>query len=107
MKTVFLVRHGESEHNAVCVIPGKEEEEEEDPFFFDSCLSQKGRQQVQELAAKVKASNLRPKIVITSPLSRALETAVGGFGHLEEVRTVFYKTLQYFSSSFNLYRLEG
>jgi broad specificity phosphatase PhoE len=59
-----------------------------DPFLFDSCLSALGIEQVAGLTARVKELNLKPDLIISSPLSRALETAQA-FSHLLDVRGEF------------------
>eukprot|EP01127_Copromyxa_protea_P004983 TRINITY_DN14796_c0_g1_i1.p1 TRINITY_DN14796_c0_g1~~TRINITY_DN14796_c0_g1_i1.p1 ORF type:complete len:206 (+),score=60.31 TRINITY_DN14796_c0_g1_i1:30-647(+) len=87
MKKVYLVRHGESEHNAICGTP--EVDEDNDPFLFDSCLSKLGREQVADLTARVKASELKPDLIVSSPLSRALETAQA-FSHFTGVPFVVH-----------------
>jgi broad specificity phosphatase PhoE len=65
---VYFIRHGQSEFNAVHK-PG-----DRDPMIFDAPLTDKGRRQAQE--AKALVSNLGIKQVITSPLTRAIQTAL-------------------------------
>lgn len=55
-----------------------------DPFLFDSCLSALGRQQVADLTERVKEMDLKPDLIISSPLCRALETALA-FAHFNNV----------------------
>jgi broad specificity phosphatase PhoE len=59
-KTIYLIRHGEGFHNIGVM-------------GFDSRLTPLGWAQSQAIHA-------RPELVVSSPLSRALETAVGAFG---------------------------
>lgn len=61
-KTVYLVRHGQSEQNTKPVFQG-----------IDSPLSDQGRQQAQQIARRV--SKLEFETLISSPYERAKETA--------------------------------
>lgn len=61
---LILVRHGESEANAIGIMQGR----------MDSPLTRKGRRQAEAVAQKL-AKILVPSNVFSSPLSRALETA--------------------------------
>lgn len=85
VKTVYFIRHGESEYNAFksrkstwftcrcwCCC---------DPQFFDPRLSAKGAQQVEELKAEVDRKSLHTSVelVYVSPLTRAIETCCGTF----------------------------
>lgn len=72
-RTVTLIRHGQSEHNAA-VLAGAVG----DPGFFDARLTAMGEAQVVTLAAQMAA--VRVEAVIVSPLTRALQTAWGAFG---------------------------
>jgi broad specificity phosphatase PhoE len=69
---VHIIRHGQSTFNAHNDVTG------EDPLHFDACLSQLGLQQVE--AIRVALSGRQYDLVITSPLSRAIQTALGIFG---------------------------
>ncbi len=87
-KEVYLVRHGESEYNQwrrnsfrnpctlLCVC---------DPMIFDAPLSRAGEAQVRALRralwAPTGAGAIGPRVelVVTSPLTRAVETCLGGF----------------------------
>lgn len=64
LKTLYLVRHGESEWNARRRIQGQ----------LDSRLSEAGKRQAQALAARLDQE--RFDAVVASDLSRAVETAV-------------------------------
>ncbi len=69
--TLLCIRHGESTFNAAWAATGV------DPLHFDARLSARGREQVAQARAL-----LRPypvEVVLASPLTRALETAVGLF----------------------------
>ncbi len=59
---LYLLRHGEAEHN---------------PIVHDSerTLSPKGHQQAQNVAQFLTAIELKPQLILTSPLLRAQETA--------------------------------
>ena len=72
---LYLVRHGQSVFNAFYA------EHQRDPLIFDAPLSELGRQQV--VAAHATAARMpRPDVVISSPLTRALDTSLGVFGPL-------------------------
>ncbi|PPD89479.1 hypothetical protein GOBAR_DD13599 [Gossypium barbadense] len=77
-KTLHLVRHAQGMHNL-------ESEKSQDPLtsfeFFDAQLSSQGWQQVRQKRKDVCANGLlkRIELVITSPMSRTLQTAVGIF----------------------------
>lgn len=64
---MILVRHGQSEFNAVYGATRR------DPGIRDSGLTELGRRQASEVAAPLRASGVRRLIV--SPYARALETA--------------------------------
>ncbi|GAY48101.1 hypothetical protein CUMW_109250 [Citrus unshiu] len=78
-KILHLVRHGQGVHN----MEGNNGPEALlSQEFFDAQLSPLGWQQVDNLRKRAEASGLARKIdlVITSPLLRTLQTAVGVFG---------------------------
>jgi broad specificity phosphatase PhoE len=60
---IFVVRHGESEHNAQKRISG----------HANPKLTDKGRQQARQ--ARVRLKNIKFDVVYSSPLDRAVETA--------------------------------
>ncbi len=70
-KDVYLIRHGQSTFNILFDSSGI------DPLHFDAPLSTLGVGQVAK--ARQAAANLDADLVVTSPLTRALETAVGLF----------------------------
>jgi broad specificity phosphatase PhoE len=78
MKTVHFIRHGESTFNALFA------QTRVDPLHFDARLSERGHAQVREARALVGA--LRVQLVVTSPLTRAIQTARGLFGHDSPMR---------------------
>ena len=71
-KTLLCIRHGESTFNAAW------RADPVDPRHFDARLSEAGRAQVR-LAREV-VRRYPVQRVITSPLTRALQTATGLFG---------------------------
>ena len=71
-KTIHLIRHAQSTFNAAVELTGV------DPMHPDACLSPLGRQQVADARAQMAA--LEHELIVTSPLTRAIETAVGLFG---------------------------
>uniref|UniRef100_A0A0D3DPL4 Phosphoglycerate mutase family protein n=1 Tax=Brassica oleracea var. oleracea TaxID=109376 RepID=A0A0D3DPL4_BRAOL len=86
-KTLYLVRHAQGIHNVVLEEKGKIDgigDAHLSPRLLDAPLSPKGIQQVSEHRKQILESGLLNTIelVITSPLRRAMETAVGIFrGH--------------------------
>lgn len=63
--TLVLVRHGESEYNAKNLFTG----------WRDPGLTETGRKEAQEAAARLKSRHLRFDVVFTSVLRRAEETS--------------------------------
>ncbi|KAK8552105.1 hypothetical protein V6N13_120529 [Hibiscus sabdariffa] len=78
-KIIHLVRHGQAMHN---VEGDKDRKALLSDHLFDAQLSPLGLQQVSKLRKDVRASGLLKKIdlVITSPLYRTMQTAMGAFG---------------------------
>jgi broad specificity phosphatase PhoE len=73
MRPVILIRHGQSTFNAEFEATGV------DPMIFDAPLSALGLEQLKR--ARVQLTSLsKPDIILSSPLTRALQTAVGLFG---------------------------
>jgi len=68
-KKVYFVRHGQGNHNAS--IKGWQ--------LVDPPLNAKGEEQVQALAAEMKPKLAEFDLIVTSPLTRAMQTATGGF----------------------------
>lgn len=66
--TVYLIRHGQSEFNAA------HNAGDADPLIFDAPLTDKGRLQAEQ--ARIAIMELGIQQVITSPLSRAIQTAL-------------------------------
>jgi broad specificity phosphatase PhoE len=71
-KTIHLIRHGQSTFNAALAETGV------DPLHPDARLTPLGRAQVT--AARQAYAGLAPELVVTTPLTRAIETALGIFG---------------------------
>lgn len=71
-KDIYLIRHGQSTFNVHFESSGI------DPLHFDARLSNLGVKQVA--TARPAAAGLQVDLVVVSPLTRALETAVGLFG---------------------------
>eukprot|EP00258_Populus_trichocarpa_P043364 XP_024459383.1 phosphoglycerate mutase-like protein 1 isoform X2 [Populus trichocarpa] len=78
-KTIHVVRHAQGLHN---VEGEKNYKAYLNPEYLDAPLTQLGWQQVNYLRKHVHASGLskRVELVVTSPLLRTLQTAVGVFG---------------------------
>lgn len=65
MKRLYLLRHGQTEFNVKKLVQGR----------CDSPLTDLGRQQAGMAAAWLKAHNVVPDEVVSSPLGRAMDTA--------------------------------
>lgn len=72
MKSVFLIRHGESTFNAIYA------KTLVDPNLIDAPLSPTGEAQVVHASAQARA--LKVELVVSTPFTRALQTARGLFG---------------------------
>jgi broad specificity phosphatase PhoE len=70
-KTILCIRHGESTFNAAWRVSPV------DPLHFDAPLSDLGRSQVAQ--ARPAIARYPVEVVLTSPLTRALQTAHGLF----------------------------
>ena len=70
-KTILCIRHGQSTFNAFAA------ENHGDPLHFDARLSTVGEEQVRQ--AREKLRHVAVDVVITSPLTRAMQTAAGLF----------------------------
>jgi len=71
-KIVHCIRHGQSTFNAHFAEFG------EDPLHFDAPLSELGQRQVAERAPELRQHAY--ELVVTSPLTRAIQTTLGLFG---------------------------
>jgi len=71
-KIVHCIRHGQSTFNAHFAETG------EDPLHFDAPLTELGLRQVQERARELRRYSY--ELVITTPLTRAIQTTLGLFG---------------------------
>ena len=71
-KTIHCIRHGQSTFNAAY------HQGRVDPLHWDAPLSDLGHRQVAETAAKVRDTPY--ELILTSPLTRALQTTLGLFG---------------------------
>ncbi|XP_010544050.1 PREDICTED: phosphoglycerate mutase-like protein 1 [Tarenaya hassleriana] len=78
-KIIHLVRHGQAMHN---VEAEKDRNALLSPHLFDPPLTDLGHEQLENLRKHVVGSGLlkRVELVVTSPLFRAMQTAVGVFG---------------------------
>lgn len=65
MKCLYLLRHGQTEFNVKKLVQGR----------CDSPLTDLGRQQAAKAAAWLKAHDITPDKVVSSPLGRAMTTA--------------------------------
>jgi broad specificity phosphatase PhoE len=71
-KIVHCIRHGQSTFNAHFTEHG------EDPGHFDARLTELGQRQVAERAPELRQHPY--ELVVTSPLTRAIQTTMGLFG---------------------------
>jgi len=79
-KTIYIIRHGESEYNRAIGAMGSKWE---DPMIYDAPLTSKGKRQALNLRDQVAKWNLPEDVVwVTSPLSRAIETMLLAFPNL-------------------------
>jgi broad specificity phosphatase PhoE len=78
--TVYLIRHGQSEFNAA------HSEGEPDPMIFDAPLTKKGRMQAEQVRGAVMELGIQK--VITSPLTRAIQTAVTIFQDIAPIKVM-------------------
>eukprot|EP01025_Chloroclados_australasicus_P039930 TRINITY_DN4159_c0_g1_i1.p1 TRINITY_DN4159_c0_g1~~TRINITY_DN4159_c0_g1_i1.p1 ORF type:complete len:296 (+),score=36.99 TRINITY_DN4159_c0_g1_i1:90-977(+) len=76
-KVVHFVRHGEGFHNVAGAIS---EENYKSYEYFDAHLTETGWKQTKALKRHLKQQKIEVDLVVVSPMSRALETAVGVFG---------------------------
>lgn len=74
---IYFIRHGQSEFNAAY------NEGDNDPLIFDAPLTDKGLRQAED--AKVLVADLGIKQVITSPLTRAIQTALCIFDNIAPI----------------------
>lgn len=63
---IYVLRHGESTFNT-------RQDRETDPIDFDARLTDRGREQAAEVASRI--SVLAADLIVSSPLTRALQTA--------------------------------
>ncbi len=76
-KTIYIIRHGESEYNRAIGAMGSKWE---DPLIYDAPLTCKGKRQAMNLREQVRKWNLPENACwVTSPLSRAIETMLLAF----------------------------
>ncbi len=83
-KTVLCIRHGESTFNAAAAGGG-------DPLHYDAPLSDLGRTQVERTRALLRARAM--DLVITTPLTRALQTTAGLFADHPSSPTILVEAL--------------
>ena len=77
---IYLIRHGQSEFNAA------HKDGDPDPMIFDAPLTPKGRLQAEQ--AKAAAADLGIVQVISSPLTRAIQTAQTIFDGIAPIQVV-------------------
>jgi glucosyl-3-phosphoglycerate phosphatase len=82
---ILCIRHGESTFNAHLAVDGL------DPLLFDAPLTERGHAQVA--AARLQLRETTVDVVLTSPLTRALQTSLGIFGDHPAKPTLIVETL--------------
>jgi len=96
VKVIHMVRHGEGTHNVIGESKGNLAVEKffRDPSNFDAPLTENGQKQCTVLAQHVKdevpqlVNNVDDIAVITSPLTRCIETALRSFPWLADIATI-------------------
>lgn len=83
--TILLIRHGQSTFNAAYGNDGI------DPMLFDAPLSPIGHEQVA--VARLALHGTPVEVVLTSPLTRALQTTLGLFGDHPNAPKIVVETL--------------
>lgn len=83
-KTVYMVRHGQSLHNAQAL--ACEGVDVNDGRYMDSPLTKLGEQQATNLAPIL--ASIRPQLCITSPLTRATQTCLAATAQIRNVPVV-------------------
>jgi broad specificity phosphatase PhoE len=86
-KVIHLVRHGQATHNTARVdFPEANVYESED--YFDAPLTDLGWKQAQFVHEHIASttSSIKPQLVVASPLSRCIQTAIGVFGSGNSLR---------------------
>jgi broad specificity phosphatase PhoE len=73
LKSIILIRHGQSTFNAHYEATG------EDPGHIDARLTERGERQAEEARTLLASEPI--DLVITSPLTRAIQTGQSIFGH--------------------------
>merc|ERR1711923_465478 len=92
IKVIHMVRHGEGTHNVKGTV--NVEHFYRDPSNFDARLTEKGQKQCARLAQYVKSelpqlvNDVDDIAVITSPLTRCIETALRSFPWLADTATI-------------------
>jgi len=77
---IFLIRHGQSEFNVVYETDGS------DPMIRDAPLTALGQAQARQ--ARDQIADLNIQLVITSPLTRAIQTALGIFDGIAPINVM-------------------
>jgi len=77
---IILIRHGQSEFNVVYETDGS------DPMIRDAPLTALG--QAQDRQVREEVANLNIQLVITSPLTRAIQTALGLFNGIALINVI-------------------
>lgn len=86
-KHIHLIRHAQSEHNARALSVPDEEVVRRDPGMRDAPLSALGHAQAQALAAEISALP-QIELVVTTPLTRAIQTMLAAFANHPALRLV-------------------
>ncbi|MDZ7822754.1 MAG: histidine phosphatase family protein [Ahrensia sp.] len=89
-KTIHFIRHAQSRHNARVLEVPDEDIARRDPALLDAPLTDLGHQQAAALAAEI-AQLTEIELVVTSPLTRAIQTMLAAFAHHPAPRIVEHR----------------
>ncbi|XP_024400430.1 phosphoglycerate mutase-like protein [Physcomitrium patens] len=86
-KVIYLVRHGQATHNKAR-LESPDDSVYKSEAYFDAPLTDLGWYQAQYLREHVTLTGaIKPQLVVTSPLSRCIQTAIGVFGSGKPIRS--------------------
>eukprot|EP01132_Coremiostelium_polycephalum_P008405 gene8405-10322_t len=93
-KKIFLIRHGQSTYNAAALANGGK-----DPYLFDARLTELGISQAEGLGDVIRDNLQDVQLIVSSPMTRALDTTRRGFAALIKEGKVPLEVIPYHSES--------
>lgn len=105
-KTIHFIRHAQSQHNARVLEVPDEDTARRDPALRDAPLTDLGHRQAAELAKEM-AQLTEIELVITSPLTRAIQTSLAAFSHHPAPRIVEHRHREHQDSFCDIGRSPG